>query len=119
MVQGFKQLPSRHHIMYLGNLYGTDLYFGSALAYGITTNTYSKYPDYYPEGYYQNNALHVNPYIGIQVYSPVRKRKSDKIAFYMELGTVDTQIGHAILNRSITFFDIWNLGFGFVIPCKK
>ena len=95
---------------------GTDLYLGSALAYSSACNTYSKYPDYYPEGYYQNNALHLNPYIGLLFYNPVKKKKKEFIEFYVELGTVDTQIGHAFLNETISFFDIWNLGFGIVIP---
>ena len=98
---------------------GTGFYFGSALAYGITSNTYSKYPDYYPEGYYQNNILHVNPYIGILFYNPVKKRIRDNIEMYIELGTVDTQIGHAILNKSISLLEIWNLAFGIVIPYNK
>lgn len=97
---------------------GTDFYIGSALAYGITINTHSKYPDYFPEGYHQNNALHVNPYIGLQFYQLLKKRKVDNMQFYIELGTVDTQVGHAILNKCITFFDIWNLAFGFILPYK-
>lgn len=94
-------------------------YTGISFNYAITDNTYLSYPDYFPSDYYNTNAVHVNPFLGIKLALPNKADKPDAIEIYAELGTVDYKIGYAIANKEIKPKDIWNLCFGITFPLSN
>jgi hypothetical protein len=94
-------------------------YLGTSLTYSITDNTYMKYPDYYPNGYYSPNAFHLNPFLGATVELPCFLPGLDAIWLYSEIGTVDYKIWYYIKNKTIDFDDIWNLCFGLTFHLKQ
>jgi hypothetical protein len=60
--------------------------------YSITKNTYLKYPDRFPKGYYQTNALHLNPLIGTRMSLHGKIGEESALSLFTELGTVDYKI---------------------------
>lgn len=94
-------------------------YIGASFNYGITANTYLRYPDYYPKGYYYTNALHVNPFLGMGIRLTPLKKKLGKISVYTELGTIDYEIWQAIKNKEINLVEIWNLCFGLAFQFRE
>lgn len=101
----------------LGIRYG--LYMGTSVNFSIASNTYLKYPDYYPEGYYMTNAIHLNPFMGVRFILPHDNGKFDNISVYTELGTVDYKIWYALKNKKISADEIWNLCFGIAFQLKQ
>jgi hypothetical protein len=87
-------------------------YTGFSLLYGITRNTYMKYPDYYPDEYYDPNALHIGPFIGFNISAPLKSKKINKLYLYAELGTIDYQIYYGLVNKTVKPHEILNLSFG-------
>ncbi|HPT20521.1 MAG TPA: hypothetical protein PLR88_01130 [Bacteroidales bacterium] len=108
--------PAFHFKEFVISGFKAGFYIGTALNYNITSNTYIKFPGYYPEGYYVPNALHANPFLGAKTFLPARKLSC--ISLYTELGTVEYKILCAIKNRKIEFDEIWNLCFGIVFHLK-
>lgn len=94
-------------------------YTGVSLNYALTDNTYLSYPDYFPSNYYNSNAFHLNPFLGIRFTLPEKKDKSGAFGIYAELGTVDYKIWYAVANKEIKPDDIWNLCFGITIPLSN
>lgn len=91
-------------------------YAGASVTYSITNNTYAKYPNHYPKGYYDlANAFHVNPFLGVSLDLHSNKNKRGFILLFAEIGTVDYLIWNDIRNRKISGKDIWNLSMGFAI----
>jgi hypothetical protein len=93
-------------------VFNLDYYTGAFILYGITSNTYLIYPDYFPDDYYGNNAIHGSFFIGTRLNKALPYKKIQKISFFTELGTMDFQIWYAVINKTIGLFDIWNLCFG-------
>lgn len=91
-------------------IYG--VYLGVSIVYSITPNTYIIYPNHFPTGYYGQNAIHFNPYIGGSLMLPVRCKKIKAISFFSEIGSTDLQIWHSINNNIIKPIDVLNLSFG-------
>jgi hypothetical protein len=87
-------------------------YAGFSILYGITRNTYMKYPNYYPDEYYDSNALHIGPFIGFNMSLPVKSKKINKLFLYSELGSVDYQIYYGLKNKTVKPHEILNLSFG-------
>ena len=94
-------------------------YTGISLNYAITDNIYLSYPDYFPSDYYNSNAIHLNPFLGIRLTLPEKDNKPGAIGIYAELGTVDYKIWYAIANKEIKSNDIWNLCFGITFPLSN
>jgi hypothetical protein len=93
----------------------TSGYVGTNINFGITRNTYLKYPDYFPEDYYNTNAIHIAPYVGRKIDFTLNRSFIDKMGIYCELGTVDKYIADAFMSRQISFIEIFNLCFGISI----
>lgn len=89
-----------------------SLHLGASINYGIAENTFLRYPEYYPEGYYLPNALHLCPYARIGLGFPLKNKKMEKISLFSEFGTVDYQIYNVIRDKDVRFNEIWNLSFG-------
>jgi hypothetical protein len=89
-------------------------YFGNVINYNITSNTYAKLPDYYPEGYYVPNAIHLNPFIGARINLPIKSKRSNILSIYSELGSVDYKVWYALKSKKIKLYEIWNICFGMV-----
>jgi hypothetical protein len=94
------------------SVFNIRYYAGISLNYAITDNTYLSYPDYFPSDYYNSNAIHLNPFLGIRLNLPEKKDTSGAIGIYVELGTVDYKIWYALANKEVKTNDIWNLCFG-------
>jgi hypothetical protein len=64
-------------------------------------------PEYYPLKYYGvPSALHLGLFVGGGI-------RWKKLGAYYELGTIDRELSSYVTNaRSLSFFDIWNLGIG-------
>ncbi|MCE1190142.1 MAG: hypothetical protein LWX56_13505 [Ignavibacteria bacterium] len=89
-------------------------YGGIGAQYAITRNTYIKHPEYYPNGYYSPEAIHLMPFIGAKIR--VRYHNSEKeqrwVGWYTELGTLDDHI-YNVINHRYTFEPrMLNLAFG-------
>lgn len=92
----------------------TSAYFGTNINYGITKNTYLKYPDYFPDGYYYTNAIHIAPFIGTKSDMALKKPQLGitKIGLYFEIGTIDKYLANLVTSGQIGVFDIINLSAG-------
>lgn len=95
-----------------------NYYTGIAVLYGITRNTYIRYPDYFPDGYYLTNAIHASLYLGMQLHLELLNLKVKAISFLTELGTLDHQLWAALSTRYVTFKDIWNVSLGIAFTLK-
>ena len=93
-------------------------YLGSGIHCSATQNTYLVYPDYYSDGYYSQNAVHFTGYGGAQLSRDHVGIVSRSISFFLELGTIDYKLIYAIENKSVSFLDIWNNSFGFILRFK-
>jgi len=87
-------------------------YAGASLLYGETRNTYLVYPGYFPDGYYNTNAIHGTFMMGAKLNKAIEGSKLNKFSVFAELGTIDYQIWYAMKSRSVTALDIWNISFG-------
>jgi hypothetical protein len=87
-------------------------YAGMCVLYGVTSNTYIRYPDLYPDDYYLPNALHLNPFLGLNVRCLSVDKRISRVALYSELGTVDYKIWYSLKNKRIKPVEIWNVSFG-------
>lgn len=92
-----------------------NAYIGSHLLYSATSNTYVKFPSYYPTDYYFTNAIHLAPFLGIKTAS----RKAINRFSYLELGTLDYYLINRIKYNRNRFIDCVNLCFGFSIPLNN
>lgn len=101
------------------SIFDIRYYTGVSLNYAITDNTYLSYPDYFPSDYYNSNAFHLNPFLGVRLSLPEKEVKPGAIGIYAELGTVDYKIWYAIANKEIKSNDIWNFCFGITFPLSK
>ncbi|MGD2033447.1 MAG: hypothetical protein PVF73_00205 [Bacteroidales bacterium] len=98
----------------LGSGLTLEYYPGLAVLYGITRNTYTRYPNYFPEGYYNSNAFHLSLFSGIRCTVHPANPNIPKISFFTELCTIENQIWSALHTKYIGFFDIWNISFGII-----
>lgn len=124
---GYGYLPQsvngvRVHTVYIKNSYyftkgifykKASWYTGFNTIYGITENTFVKLPSWYPEKYYAPNAIHFTPYLGVRVpFSFYQPGWANKVYFHAELGTVDSYLWYAIINKEVGFWDICNVSYG-------
>ena len=93
-------------------------YTGITALYGIARNTYLDYPDYFPDGYYNANAIHASFFFGSRLNFNLIHLKLNTISFFTELGTLDYHIWCALKTKYIGFFDIWNLNVGIAFTLK-
>ena len=96
-----------------------DCYTGIAALYGITRNTYVRYPDYFPDGYYGTNALHATFFLGARFKLDLNHPRYKTISLFTELGTLDYYLWYAIKNKYIKLYDIWNLSFGALVTLGR
>lgn len=89
-----------------------SIYTGTNINYGITDNTYLKYPNYIPNGYYYPNAIHVAPFVGREIGFSINNLTLKKICIYGELGTIDKYVFDAVTSSQVSLLDILNLSFG-------
>ena len=89
-----------------------NYYTGMNALYSITRNTFLKYPDYFPDGYYNSNAFHMSFYLGLRAKFNTMNSAFEAVSFFTELGTIDYQIWSAFKTKNVGFSDIWNISFG-------
>lgn len=94
-------------------------YIGTTVTYSVGRNIYTKLPDFYPLDYYLPNSMHLNPFLGVRTSFIFNHRKTNKLSFYAEMGTVEYKIWYAIKNKNIKLDEIWNLCFGLIFQLKK
>jgi hypothetical protein len=120
-IHSFALRPSWHFCKnYFSNV-RTSLYIGISVIYGITQKTYLKNPDYFPSRYYEQNAMHFQPYIGNALSIPLNKKKIEALTLFAEVGSTDNQIWYGYKNKVIKPKDILNLSFGlgFILNNQK
>lgn len=87
-------------------------YTGVSIIYYRTHNTYSRFPKYFPKSYYDfPTSLHAAPLIGTSFR---RNTTKNGFALFSEFATLDYYLVDFFRNRSMNFFDLWNLSFGMV-----
>ncbi len=71
-------------------------------------------PHYFPSGYYSNQWIHVNPFVGLRAKKIISEenRNLKAIDFYCEIGTVDMYLWYFITTNELKFISIWNLAIG-------
>jgi hypothetical protein len=88
-------------------------YGGFSTIYGITNNTYVKYPSHYPADYYATNAIHFSPYIGLRMPFFIYKPSwATKMFIHTELGILDSYLWYSMINKQVKLWDICNLSVG-------
>jgi hypothetical protein len=95
--------------------FNADLYLGSSFNYSIGRNIYTKAPNYYPLDYVYPNAFSFNPLLGLRTRFKSKDYELKKMAWYVEMGTVDLKVWYAFRTREVNILKIWNLGIGFLI----
>jgi hypothetical protein len=91
-------------------------YLGASIIRGITKNTYLKYPSQYPKNYYPPNAYHLALFTGAKHTALIKNNKLfEKIAAFIEFGTIDYELWYGIKTDYIGFFDLWNVSFGITL----
>jgi hypothetical protein len=91
-------------------------YLGASIIRGITKNTYLKYPSQFPKNYYPPNAYHLALFTGAKHTSLIKNNKLfEKIAAFIEFGTIDYELWYGIKTDYIGFFDLWNVSFGITL----
>lgn len=111
--------PAFHFLNKKNNKFETGFYTGISTNYSITNNTYIKFPDIYPKGYYLTNAIHFCPFLGVKLSIMGSKRKALSLTMYSEIGTVDYMVYYALSKEAIRLHEIWNLCYGFTISFRK
>jgi hypothetical protein len=111
--------PAYHFKKYTISKIKADCYIGAAVNYNLTHNTYLKFPNCIPKGYYVQNVIHINPLIGTRISFPFKNRRLDNLSIFTELGTVDYKIWYALKNRNIGLDEIWNICFGSILYIRK
>lgn len=65
----------------------TSNYTGLNLIFARTKNTHVIWPDHYPDGYYEQNAIHLAPVVGGKMDFDVKGSKYvDKAGLFLEVG---------------------------------
>ncbi|MBP1640726.1 MAG: hypothetical protein H6Q17_2309 [Bacteroidetes bacterium] len=90
-----------------------QLYTGVSVIYYKVHNTYTRFPKYFPKGYYDfPTSLHAAPLIGSSFLWNTTK---NKLAFFWEFATLDYYLINYFKNRSMNFLNLWNLSFGMTL----
>lgn len=101
----------------------TSNYAGLNFIFARTKNTHVIWPDHYPEGYYEQNAIHLAPIVGGKMDFDVKgNRYIDKVGFFVEVGTLGYYMRDYIKtsnDRVMKFGDIWNVSAGFSVSINK
>jgi hypothetical protein len=90
------------------------LYTGFSVIYYHTHNTYARFPKYFPNSYYDfPTAIHAAPIVGSSfLWKKKDPNKKGAWAFFGEFSTLDYYLIDFVRNRSMNFFDLWNLSLG-------
>jgi hypothetical protein len=100
----------------IGKRSSVEGYCGASIIRGIAKNTYVKYPSHYPDDYYQPNAYHIALFTGAKHSKLIKNNKwFDKVAAFIELGTIDYELWDGLKTDYIDFEDIWNVSFGITL----
>lgn len=118
-VKGFVETSMRHPFKGVT----TSNYAGLNLLYARTKNTHILWPDHYPSGYYEPNAIHLAPIFGGKMDFDIKNsRYIDKAGVFVEVGTLGYYMKDYLKSsnhRSLAFGDIWNVSAGFSISLNK
>lgn len=91
-------------------------YYGGLNAfYSIAEKTYLNYPDYYPDGYYNTNAIHSSIFAGTRFNKKVSHPKVKAISLFTEFGTLGYQLWTALSNKHVNVLDILNFSAGITL----
>jgi len=101
----------------------TSTYAGLNIIFARTKNTHVIWPDHYPEGYYEQNAIHLAPIFGGKVDFDVKNsRYIDKAGLFVEVGTLGYYLRDYAKSsnyRTMKFSDVWNVSVGFTVSLNK
>jgi len=118
-VKGFVETSKRHPFKGVT----TSNYAGLNLLYARTRNTHILWPDCYPNGYYEPNAIHLAPIFGGKMDFDIKGSKYiDRAGLFVEVGTLGYYLRDYLKtsnHRSMEFSDIWNVSVGFSISLNK
>jgi|GEM_PF-795005 hypothetical protein len=116
-VKGFLQSDKRHPFKGVT----TSNYAGFNFQYARTKNTYTFFPDYFPQDYYSPNALHIAPFFGGKMDFDIKSSNCiSKAGVFVEVGTLDNYlITYAKNSGVIKFSDMWNISVGFSISLNR
>jgi hypothetical protein len=88
-------------------------YTGITILRGFTHNTFINLDHRYPKGYYFMNAIHASVFAGIRYkYITDENQHFRNISAYFEFNAIDYMIRYAVIKSYVTFWDIWDMGFG-------
>lgn len=118
-VKGYIETGKRHPFKGVT----TSNYTGLNLIFARTKNTHVIWPDHYPDGYYEQNAIHLAPVVGGKMDFDVKGSKYiDKAGLFVEVGTLGYYLRDYLKtsnHRSMEFSDILNVSVGFSVSLNK
>lgn len=86
---------------------------GFTASFETGNNSFLKLPDKYPSGYYGTNAFHFTLLIGAKAHKALIKNSTIKgVDLYFELGSVDTYLWYAILEKEVKINQIFSSAIG-------
>lgn len=99
--------------------YSAWIYTGFSLNYETGNNSWLKFPDKIPNGYYFTNAFHLTFFGGLNLHKKLNESKRfDGIDLYVESGTIETYLKYAIESEEVKLHDVFSLAFGINIHLK-
>lgn len=97
----------------LGNHYTISPITGFTATLETGNNSYLKFPDQFPRGYYVTNAVHFTIFGGVNVHKYFPDSKVIKaIDFYYEVGTVETYFYYAVTSKEVSLDDVFSSSIG-------
>lgn len=93
---------------------------GTSVNFAFSHKIYkNELPHHFPSGYYSNQWVHVNPFIGIKIIkNTYHSRKFKSVDFYAEIGTVDMYLWYYLTSKKVRLYQILNLALGITVYVK-
>ncbi len=74
-------------------------------------------PGYYPDNYYNTNALHFAPFVSFNLnFNNENVNILKNKTIYFDIGTLDTYIWYYLKTKAMNFTEILNLAIGVNFP---
>ncbi|MBN1970564.1 MAG: hypothetical protein JXR48_07340 [Candidatus Delongbacteria bacterium] len=91
-----------------------NIYFLNSISviYSRLKNTYTIWPEYYPDGYYFANSIHTQINFGFQIKKRKIQDYIDRLSYVVEFGLLDMQIYYMIKSEKPNMFDYLNCSLG-------
>lgn len=93
--------------------YSIGAYTGLTFTYETGNNSWLKFPEEFPKGYYFTNAFHLTVFGGIKLHKRMeRSTRLKGVDLYVESGTIETYLKYAIESDEVKLHDVFSLAFG-------